>query len=297
LQLAMWLGRKCRGGSRSPDKVDPPRFRKLSTASSFFWRQARTQDTDMSARINELMALREPGQPLAGLSDFAKEYGDEAFCRRLLTKYGDDMRKCTEKYKSSLRWRDSRRELIISRRFALGGDIRVIGADLARRPVVYLCMKNQMLPGTQCLDQMLVGMLRAVDNMPTGVQTATHIWDLHGMSMRMNLNPAPLGHMLQVAEGYFVERMHRLIIVEMPRLAGCLKDAVWPLVPEKTKDKIKFMTADEAKQYLRNECSTDVSERIEGVMEQNRDRNLTLQQRMVSWTRVDELGNLVPALA
>merc|ERR1719291_455799 len=140
-------------------------------------------------------------------------------------------------------------------------------------------MKNQMLPGPQCIDQMTVGMLQAVDNMPPGVETASHIWDLHGMSMRMNLNPAPLGQMLQVAEGYFVERMHRLIIVEMPRMAGFLKDAVWPLVPEKTKEKIKFVTPEEAKEFLRSESPADVSDRIASVMDQNRDRHLTLQER------------------
>merc|ERR1712113_496523 len=152
-----------------------------------------------------------------------------------------------------------------------------------------------MLPGPQCMDQMFVGMLRAVDNMPAGVQTATHIWDLHGMSMRMNLNPAPLGQMLQVAEGYFVERMHRLIIVEMPRMAGFLKDAMWPLVPEKTKQKIQFMTPMQAKEYLERECSAEVSDRISGVMSQNRDSRLSLQERRATWMRVDESGNLVDA--
>merc|ERR1712151_774133 len=101
-----------------------------------------------------------------------------------------------------------------------------------------------------CLDHQTVAMLRAIDNMPPGVETATHIWDLHGMQMRLNLNPVPLVAMLKAAEGYFAERMHVLIIIDMPRWAGFLKDAVWPLVPEKTKAKVKFMSREEAEHYL-----------------------------------------------
>merc|ERR1712216_722789 len=139
-----------------------------------------------------LMALREMGQPLWGLSDFAKEYGDAAFCRRLLTKYRGNVQQSAEKYKQALLWREAKKEVIITRRFAIGGDYRVIGADLRKRPIMYACMKNQLLPGAEALDQTVVCMLQALDNMPAGVQTATHIWDLHGMSLRMNLNPAPL---------------------------------------------------------------------------------------------------------
>jgi len=278
-------------------------LRKNSSALSLFRGRSRTRgdssfaDDDLSSKVMFLMALREAGQPLSGLSDFAKEYGDEAFCKRLLTKYGGNVQKSAERYKQALRWREAHRELLTTRQFALGGDYRVIGADLGQRPILYQCMKNQLLPGSQALDQSLVVMLQAIDNMPAGVQTATHIWDLHGMSVRLNLNPAPLGQMLQAAEGYFAERMDQLIIIDMPRLASFLKDAVWPVVPEKTKQKVKFMTAEQAKQHLGSTCPAEVSDRIAAAMDENRDSRVSLETRRAGWKRVDASGDLVPAFA
>jgi len=263
--------------------------------SGLGWLDDENLEEELAAKTRELLALREPGRALGGLSDFAKEYGDEAFCHRLLRKYDGHVQRSAERYKQALRWRESHRELITTRRFALAGDSRVIGADSAQRPIVYMCMRNQLLPGTQGLDQNLVCMLQSIDNMPLGVQTATHIWDLHGMSVRMNMNPTPVAQMLQAAEGYFAERMHQLIIIDMPRLAGFLKDAVWPLVPERTKQKVKFLTAREAAAYLASECPAEVSGRIVAVMDQNRDTKLSLEARRATWMRVDARGELVPA--
>jgi len=254
-----------------------------------------TSDEEMADNIRELMALREPGQALAGLSDFAKEYGDAAFAMRLLRKHDGNVQRSAERYKQALRWREAHRELITTRRFTVAGDNRVIGADSARRPILYMCMRNQLLPGAQGLDQTLVCMLQALDNMPPGVQTATHVWDLHGMSVRMNMNPAPVAQMLQASEAYFADRMHQLIVIDMPRLAGFLKDAVWPLVPERTRHKVKFLTAREAQAHFAGECPAEVAGRIAGAMDQNRDRQLSLEARRASWMRVDARGDLVPA--
>merc|ERR1711957_224082 len=97
--------------------------------------------------------------------------------------------------------------------------------------------------------------------------------------------------------GYFAERMHKLIIVDMPRMAGFLKDAVWPLLPEKTREKVRFMTAEEARTYVRSECPSEASGRIVATMDQNRDSHVSLEDRKRSWMRVDEHGGLVPGFA
>jgi len=234
---------------------------------------------------------------LGDFSDFAKAYGDEAFCLRLLQKYDGNVQKCTDKLRDVLLWREEHREVLTTRRFAQAGDYRVIGADNQRRPVLYQCMKNQYLPLSQCLDHQVVAFLRAIDNMPPGVETATHVWDMHGMQLKLNLNPIPLVAMVRAAEGYFAEQMHALVIIDMPRWAGFLKDAVWPLLPEKSKAKVKFMTREEAERYFVRECDEQVAKRIVASMEQNRDRSLSLADRKRSWMRVDQEGNMVPAFA
>jgi len=241
------------------------------------------------------MTLLKPGQPLEHFSDFARAYGDEAFCLRLLRKYNGNVAKCAGKLRDVLIWREEHKEVLTTRSFAQAGDYRVVGADNRRRPVLYQCMKNQYLPLGQCLDHSVVAFLRAIDNMPPGVETATHVWDLHGMQLRLNLNPVALVAMVRAAEGYFAERMHAMIIIDMPRWAGFLKDAVWPLLPEKTKDKVKFMTCEEAERYFSRECDEQAAGHIRASMVQNRDSRLTLEDRKRSWMRVDEKGDLVQA--
>jgi len=280
------------------------RLSKMSSALSVKSQQLRQKSRGRSRRVTQeeaaegvrqLRALLEPGQPLGNLSDFAKAYGDDAFCTRLLRKYNGNVDKSADKLRQALVWREGHRELIESRRFVVGSDERVIGADLERRPVVYLCMKNQMLPAAKCLDQKVACMLQAIESMPPGVEKTVHIWDLHGQKFRMSdLNPAPLIDMMKSQESYFAERLHQLIIIGMPRMASLLKDAVWPVVPESTKSKIKFMTAEEAQQHLRQACDAEVCGRIVGAMEQNRDDRVSLEDRKRSWVRVDESGALVP---
>merc|ERR1719396_264320 len=101
----------------------------------------------------------------------------------------------------------------------------------------------------------------------------------------MNMNPTPVAHMLQAAEGYFAERMHQLIIIDMPRMASFLKDAVWPVVPEKTRQKVRFMTPEELREHLRENCDVGTAERVVESMEQNRDRYISLANRRKTWMR------------
>jgi len=195
-------------------------------------------------------------------------------------------------------WRQTHKNVLISRDFALGGDERVIGADLQRRPVVYMCLKNQILSGAQNLDQKVVTMLQAIDNMPAGVEKMVHIWDLHGQQFFLSeLNPAPLVKMIQSQDTYFAEHLHEVIIIGMPRVALALKDAAGPLVPETTKAKVRFMSEEDAQQHLRSACDEEVANRILSAMQQNRDNRLSLEQRKKSWMRVDESGQLVPLVA
>jgi len=245
-----------------------------------------------------MMALLDSGRPLGHLSDFAKEYGTEAFCKRLLRKNDGNAKTSSEKFKQALAWRQAHKEVLTSRKFALGGDERLIGSDLQRRPVIYMCMKNQILPDAQCSDHKVVTMLQAIDSMPAGVEKTVHIWDLHGQQFRLSdLNPGPLLKMIQSPDAYFAGRLHETVIIGMPYMAKMLKDALWHMVPEKTKAKMHFMSEEEAQLYIKTHCDEENTERIFAAMQQNRDNRLTLEQRMKSWMRVGEAGLLVPMVA
>jgi len=252
----------------------------------------------VSAGVRQMMSLLDPGQPLGDLNDFAKAYATEIFCKRLLRKSDGDVKKACEKFKQALGWRQTHEEVLTSRKFAFSGDERVIGSDLQRRPVIYMCMKNQILPGAQCLIKKVVTMLQAIGSMPGGVEKTVHIWDLHDQQFRLSdLNPAPFVKMIHSQHAYFAGRHHESIIIGMPRLAKALKDAVWPLVPEKTKAKIRFMSEGEAQLHIKTQCDEEVAGRILAAMQQNRDNRLSLEHREKSWMRVDEFGQLVPMVA
>merc|ERR1719198_2239773 len=145
-----------------------------------------------------------------------------------------------------------------------------MGLDTKGRPVLYQCARNQLLSGAVLVEQYVVRMLQAVDMMPPGVETMAHIWDMHGMMIWMNLNPAPVLQLLSVFESYFTGRMHELIVVGLPRAVIFLKDAIWPLVPERTKQKIRFLTYEEVKMAVHDFCEESVAAHIVAAMALNR---------------------------
>lgn len=237
-------------------------------------------------KLVELLGLLEPGQRLGQMSAFAKSYCDAALCRRLLRKYGGDLRKSSEKLEAALVWRQRHERLLTTLQFEEASDLRVIGSDVAGRPILYQCCRNQMLSNSRGLEQYVVRMTQAVAMMPPGVQTMTHVWDMHGLKLHLNLNPVSVVKLLNALEGYFAGRMHRLLVVDMPRVAVYLKDAVWPAVPEDTRKKVCFFTMAEALAHLRGSCHEPVRCDIQAAMAQNRDRESTLGERRSTWVHV-----------
>jgi len=242
------------------------------------------QEND-SDEVRKLLSLVEGKNRLAHLSTFAKEYCNRDFCERLLHKYEGDMQKSAAMLERALIWRQQHERLITLREFKEASDLRIIGCDSSGRPILYQCARNQLLPNSQGLDQYVVRMLQAIDVMPAGVSTMTHIWDMHGLRIMLNLNPAAVLALLRVLEAYFAERMHQLIILDVPRTAQFLVDAVWPLVPESTRRKVAFLNADAALLRLETSCGAGVFSRICLVVHENRDPQLSLEQRRRAWSQ------------
>jgi len=236
----------------------------------------------------------EPGQPLENLSSFAKAYGDEYFCERLLRKYSGDIHKSKEKFKQALLWREQHEELLTKRVYQESGDLRVLGFDLKARPILYQCTRNQLLPNGQSLDMYVVRMLQGMDLMAPGVSKMTHIWDLHGLNLRMNLSISATLQLMQVLDGYFAETTHEIIVIDVPAMAQFLKDAIWPLLPDRTKRKIHVLKVADAKLRVQACCDNDTASRICEVMDQNRNIR-RLEERRQTWMHVvNKHGDLAP---
>lgn len=238
-------------------------------------------------KVKHLLQLIEPGQRLGNLNAFAKAYCDASFCLRLLQKYGDDVKKSADKLEMALHWREQHEELLTTLRCEEASDLRVIGFDKERRPILYQCCRNQMLSNTRGLEQYVVRMTQAISMMPPGVQTMTHMWDIHGLTLYLNLNPAAVVRLLKVLEGYFAGRLHELIVIDMPKIATFLKDAIWPVMPESTKQKVHFFSAAETITHMKEACNETVSHRIHTIMMQNRNKNNTLEERKCTWVQFE----------
>eukprot|EP00415_Alexandrium_ostenfeldii_P003371 UN3371 len=131
-------------------------------------------------------------------------------------------------------------------------------------------------------------MVQAIDMMPPGVSTMTHIWDMHGMRMLLNLNPNAVLQLLSVLEGYFAERMHELIIVDVPQVAQFLVEAIWPAVPERTRKKVFFLSAKDALLHLKESCAPALTAQIGALVERNRDPACSLEERRNDWKQAHE---------
>jgi len=174
---------------------------------------------------------------MGDLTDFAKAYGSSNFCERLLRKYNGDFRKVKEKFEQALRWRELNEKLLTERIYAESGDLRVLGFDEKARPMLYTCTCNQLLPNSQSLNMYVVRMLQGMDLMAPGVDKMTHIWDLHGLNLRMNMSISATIDLMQILDGYFAETTQEIIVIDVPAFAQFLKNAVWPIISERTKKK------------------------------------------------------------
>jgi len=247
--------------------------------------RVREEQENYSEEVRHLLSLVEGENCLAHMSTFAKAYCSRDFCGRILHKYRGDVQKSAAMLERALAWRQQHERLLTLREFKEASDLRIVGSDSAGRPILYHCARNQLLPNSQGLDQYVVRMLEAIDVMPAEVSTMTHIWDMHGLRVMLNLNPVAVLAFLRVLEAYFAEQMHQLFVVDAPRAAQFIVDAVWPFVPESTRQKVVFLSADAALLQLEASCGADVFSRIRTAVHENRDPRLNLEQRRRAWSQ------------
>merc|ERR1719183_2587516 len=68
------------------------------------------------------------------------------------------------------------------------------------------------------------------------------IFDTHGFQLMLNLNPSPILQLAASVDSYFAERLHRIYVIDLPSVANFIWKAVQPVLPPKTREKIKFVT-------------------------------------------------------
>merc|ERR1719181_2545570 len=100
--------------------------------------------------------------------------------------------------------------------------------------------------------------------------------------------------LMQVLDGYFAETTHEIIVIDLPGMAQFMKDAIWPILPERTKTKIHVLTAAEAKNHVQERCDDENASRICEVIDQNRTVNRLEACRRTWMHVVNAEGDLAP---
>mmetsp|Transcript_54159 Transcript_54159/g.100021 ORF Transcript_54159/g.100021 Transcript_54159/m.100021 type:complete len:420 (+) Transcript_54159:29-1288(+) len=234
-------------------------------------------------RCEQLRNRVQRGSVYEGLSVFAQDYCNEDTCRRLLRKCSGDVEQAQLKLERALVWREQHEALLAKQDFKMASDLRIVGFDAVGHPILYLCGACQLLSNKFLPEQYIVRMVQAIEMMPPGVEKLTHVWDLYGMSLRLNYSPSPFLQLKDMLDGYFAERLNRLVICDMPRGAAYLKETLWHYVPEKSKGRINFMNPGQVSSYLGRVCSKETAEHIIDIMKSNRADGRAPEERRSSW--------------
>ena len=67
-----------------------------------------------------------------------------------------------------------------------------------------------------------------------------YVLDAHGYQPLLNLNVMPYLSLAQSLNSYFAERLHRIVVLDMPMVMSLLVKAIVPLLPSKTRQKLFF---------------------------------------------------------
>jgi hypothetical protein len=194
-----------------------------------------------------------------------------------------------------IEWCDKNEEVLKTRKFQTSMDFRVLAFDRERRPVLYLCGANQILREHDCAGQLTVMMLKAVEMRPPGVEHVRIFLDVHGVSLSMNMNPMGILKCAEVLINYFFDKIQDVTFIDFPSSLLFVKNSLWSHLGEEGKKRLRFVSVAEAYSSLEADLPQEDAVRVLATMKQNRDPDLTFQERRRTWTTVDFEGKVVPA--
>jgi len=151
-----------------------------------------------------------------------------------------------------IRYRD--RELYTTLRFQKCCDMRIIGYDRDKRPVVYFCAASQK-EGLAFMKDQFIASLEAASRMSSAGSDGQVILivDMHGLNSRLNADFRAVTDLAETLGCVFAERMRRIIIVDFSSAAQTLWWIVKPFLSQVTQQKFSFVGANKAKILCRDE--------------------------------------------
>jgi len=199
-------------------------------------------------------------------------------CLRILRALDGDLRASITMLVKAVECRIRDRELYATLTTEVTSDVRIIGRDLDRRPVVYMCAKNQYTPCAESMFQLFLTFEAAVKLTQADGQVHLVV-DMRGIKVSYYMDMPAITRLTDTMGTVFAERICTVTIVDFSMIAQGLWQIGQPILTEKTKNKITFLSEPKARDLLRERLQPETFKRLTSAFDINRDKRSTVEDR------------------
>jgi len=149
-------------------------------------------------------------------------------------------------------------------------ECRVIALGEKKRPMLYCCAVHQRSGDTP--RQWACAWEQALQS-AAAMSQFDFIIDGHGFQPMLNLNPAPFLQVAGALDSYFAERVHQIFVVDFPSAARFIWNAIQPLLPPKTRQKVNFVargSPEEMNKLYDLCCQEGMQEMLQALLKLNK---------------------------
>lgn len=205
----------------------------------------RTPSRERSARVLSLTSSLVP----SGLDDWLQSWCTEHVVGIYLRSSQGVEPQAAKKIAAALRWRQQNRDLLTGERIPnWQGDMRVAARSDDGHPIVMMSMRHQpaRLNNNDCIDHTVVVLESAVKAIRGTADSFDIVCDCREFDFFKNMDPRPAVAMAEILKNGFRGRFRRGWVVAAPKAFSYLWAIASKAMPEKTQEKIKFVTLEEA---------------------------------------------------
>jgi len=186
---------------------------------------------------------------------------------------GGDVHRAAEGLAYALQWREERREVLVGERIPeWQGDMRVLARGLSGHPIIYTCFRHQPPKSSveDTVEHFGVVLEAACLAMRKDALTFDMVLDCHGFRLARNLDPRPTVALTEMLKHPFKGRLRAGFIVEAPLAFNAMWKVGARAMSETTRQKMRFVTKQEALAELKISGGDVAALTVERVMEGNR---------------------------
>mmetsp|Transcript_93769 Transcript_93769/g.265170 ORF Transcript_93769/g.265170 Transcript_93769/m.265170 type:complete len:375 (-) Transcript_93769:70-1194(-) len=171
-------------------------------------------------------------------------------------------------------------------------DLRVLSRGEDGHPVAYGCFRSQKCATSSILEDTIDHMTMTFEAATKAVRgeatNADLVIDCYGFSLTMNLHPTPMLSLARMANQTYRDILRTAYVVDPPTGLHILWRMLSPLLSERTRAKVCFMSLDEAVELLRQRHGARVADTVLCVAMAHRGRGSAPAPRFPSEVSTDE---------